>query len=152
MQSLPTAPESSDEVELHHLPKAQDVEHGGKGKAAAKPESEPEHYQIPVSVQQQDLDLQDTEGEKADSRTESEQQEQETEEQPTQEPPFSVFSIREKRFIVIIASLAALFSPLSANIYYPALNTLSTDLHVSLSKINLTITTYLVCYLSPKPA
>ena len=60
------------------------------------------------------------------------------------EPPFSIFTPSEKRFIIIIASLAALFSPLSANIYYPALNTLSEDLHESLSKINLTITTYLV--------
>lgn len=47
-----------------------------------------------------------------------------------------------------MASLAALFSPLSANIYYPALNTLSEDLHESLSNINLTITTYLVRLLS----
>ena len=60
------------------------------------------------------------------------------------EPPYSIFTPSEKRFIIIIASLAALFSPLSANIYYPALNTLSEDLHESLSKINLTITTYLV--------
>lgn len=60
------------------------------------------------------------------------------------ESPFSIFTPSEKRFIIIIASLAALFSPLSANIYYPALNTLSEDLHESLSKINLTITTYLV--------
>lgn len=32
------------------------------------------------------------------------------------EPPYSVFSSGEKKFIVIMASLAALFSPLSANI------------------------------------
>ena len=65
-------------------------------------------------------------------------------EQVVPEPPFSIFSPGEKRFVVVIASLAALFSPLSANIYFPALNTLSEDLHESLSKINLTITTYLV--------
>ena len=60
------------------------------------------------------------------------------------EPPFSVFSRGEKTFLVVMASLAALFSPLSANIYYPALNVLATDLNVSNSLINLTITSYLV--------
>ena len=68
---------------------------------------------------------------------------QEEEQQPP-EPPFYIFTSNERRFIVVMASLAALFSPLSANIYYPALNTLSEELHQSLSKINLTITTYLV--------
>ena len=61
-----------------------------------------------------------------------------------QEPPYSIFSRRQRRLLIVIASLAALFSPLTANIYYPALNTLSDDLHESLSKINLTITTYLI--------
>lgn len=77
-------------------------------------------------------------------QTEPESLSQEQVVQRPPEPPFSIFSSGEKRFVVIIASLAALFSPLSANIYYPALNTLSEDLHESLSKINLTITTYLV--------
>lgn len=61
------------------------------------------------------------------------------------EPPYSIFTIGQKRFIVVMASLAALFSPLSANIYYPDLTTLATDLHVSNSLINLTVTSYLVC-------
>jgi len=60
------------------------------------------------------------------------------------EPPFSIFSRSEKTFIVVVASLAALFSPLSANIYYPALNVLAKDLKVSNSLINLTVTSYLV--------
>ncbi len=60
------------------------------------------------------------------------------------EPPFSIFSRSEKTFIVIIVSLAALFSPLSANIYYPALNVLAKDLNVSSTLINLTVTSYLV--------
>ena len=60
------------------------------------------------------------------------------------EPPYSVFSPGEKKFIAVLASLAALFSPLSANIYYPALNSLATDLKVSSTLINLTITSYLV--------
>ena len=88
--------------------------------------------------------------ENGQTKPESLSQEQEVE--PPPEPPFSIFSPSEKRFIVVIASLAALFSPLSANIYYPALNTLSEDLHESLSKINLTITTYLVRQLNDSVA
>ncbi|KAI9704058.1 MAG: hypothetical protein M1820_005680 [Bogoriella megaspora] len=64
-----------------------------------------------------------------------------------QQEPYSVFTTRQKKSIVICASIAALFSPLSANIYFPALNTLADDLHVSTSLINLTVTTYLANYL-----
>ena len=78
--------------------------------------------------------------ENANGQTELESPSQEQEVPRPPELPFSIFSPGEKRFVVVIASLAALFSPLSANIYYPALNTLSEDLHESLSKINLTIT------------
>lgn len=59
----------------------------------------------------------------------------------------SVFSSNQKKVIVIMASIAAFFSPLSANIYLPALNTLAHDLNVSNSRINLTVTTYLVILL-----
>ncbi|TAQ84893.1 hypothetical protein B7494_g6788 [Chlorociboria aeruginascens] len=69
--------------------------------------------------------------------------------QSQQSVDYSVYSITEKRFFIIIASLAALFSPLSANIYYSALNTLATDFHQSLSNISLTVTTYLVRTLIP---
>lgn len=59
-------------------------------------------------------------------------------------PIYSIYTSRQKTLIVIIASLASLFSPLSANIYYPALEILADDLHVSASNINLSVTTYLV--------
>lgn len=59
----------------------------------------------------------------------------------------SVFSPKQKTVIVILASIAAFFSPLSANIYFPALNTIAHDLNVSNSRINLTVTTYLVFFL-----
>ncbi|KAI4226530.1 MAG: hypothetical protein L6R40_008285 [Gallowayella cf. fulva] len=58
---------------------------------------------------------------------------------------YSVFTKPEKRWIVFLISLAGFFSPLSANIYFPALNYLARDLHVSLELINLTVTAYLVC-------
>jgi hypothetical protein len=60
--------------------------------------------------------------------------------------PYSVFSKTQKRLIILTASLTSSFSPLSANIYYPALNSIAKDLRVSPSQINLTITTYMVCY------
>ncbi|KAF2092006.1 chloramphenicol resistance protein [Saccharata proteae CBS 121410] len=59
-------------------------------------------------------------------------------------PAHSVFSLREKRFIVFMIAVAGFFSPLSANIYYPALGTLSEQLHVSSELINLTLTSYMI--------
>lgn len=63
------------------------------------------------------------------------------------EPPFSVFTLTEKKLIVLTISFIGLVSPLSASIYFPAINTLADDLHVSTSDINLTVTTYLVSHL-----
>ncbi|KAI9837876.1 MAG: hypothetical protein M1837_002696 [Sclerophora amabilis] len=57
---------------------------------------------------------------------------------------YSVFGKHEKRLIIFMVSLGAFFSPLSGNIYYPALNVLSVDFRVSESLINLTITSYMI--------
>ena len=57
---------------------------------------------------------------------------------------YSVFSPGIKRYIVIAASCAGFFSPLSSQIYFPAMNTLAKDLDVSISLINLTMTSYMV--------
>lgn len=59
-------------------------------------------------------------------------------------PPYSSFSTAKKRYIVATAAGAGLFSSLSAQIYFPALNTLASDLNVSASMINLTVTSYMV--------
>ncbi|GAO50527.1 major facilitator superfamily transporter [Saitoella complicata NRRL Y-17804] len=58
--------------------------------------------------------------------------------------PHSVFSDRAKKAIIFTASMGAFFSPLSANIYMPALTTIANDLNISNSQINLTVTTYLI--------
>jgi hypothetical protein len=58
--------------------------------------------------------------------------------------PYSIFTTWQKRFIILAASTGSFISPLTSNIYYPALNTIASDLHVSISQINLTITTYMV--------
>ncbi|KAB8269257.1 citrate synthase-like protein [Aspergillus minisclerotigenes] len=58
---------------------------------------------------------------------------------------YSAFSTRQKRLIILTAAIASTFSPMSANIYYPALNSIAADLDVTSSQINLTITTYMIC-------
>lgn len=58
--------------------------------------------------------------------------------------PYSMFSKRQKQCIVAMASFAGAFSPLSANIYFPALNTLAQEFNVSKTLINLTLTTYMI--------
>jgi len=82
------------------------------------------------------------------SRSEQQQlQQQQSEEKPagqTVPPRYSSFSLWEKRAIVLGASVAALFSPLTGQIYLPALNVLSQDFHITAAQINLTVTTYLV--------
>ncbi|KAK4160170.1 major facilitator superfamily domain-containing protein [Cladorrhinum sp. PSN259] len=58
-------------------------------------------------------------------------------------PPYHVFSRREKWYIVWIVSLAGLFSPLSSNIYFPALGAISLHTHTPPSTLSLTITIYM---------
>ena len=64
--------------------------------------------------------------------------------QVLQTSPYSVFSKRKKRSVVLAASIGAVFSTLTAQTYLPALKVLADDFNVSVSKINLTVTTYLV--------
>jgi multidrug resistance protein len=59
-------------------------------------------------------------------------------------PVHSIFTRKQKIFIVTMASAAGFFSPLSANIYFPALNTLASELHVTNELINLTLTSYMI--------
>ncbi|KAI1185287.1 chloramphenicol resistance protein [Nemania serpens] len=59
-------------------------------------------------------------------------------------PPYSVFSPGMKRWIVGMNCIAAFMSPITANIYFPALPTLARDLGVSLDQINITLTTYMI--------
>lgn len=60
------------------------------------------------------------------------------------EAPYTVFTRPAIRAMVGLIGFAMLFSPLSANIYFPAMNQLQSDLDVSTQLINLTITAYLV--------
>ena len=47
------------------------------------------------------------------------------------EPPYHVFTLAKKKQLVYIVSLAGLFSPLSSNIYFPALGQISTVCRLS---------------------
>ena len=60
------------------------------------------------------------------------------------EPRYSVFGTYQKRYIVFAAAFAGFSSSLSANMYFPALNTLASELHVSDELINLTLTSYMI--------
>ena len=59
-------------------------------------------------------------------------------------PPYSVFTTRQKQYIIVMTAWGSFFSPLSSNIYFPALNTLAKDLKVSSGVINLTVTSYMI--------
>lgn len=65
-------------------------------------------------------------------------------EAPPPPPPHTVLTEKKKIMTIAIAAIVGFLAPVSANIYYPAIDQLSDDLHVSVSKINLTITTYMV--------
>lgn len=62
----------------------------------------------------------------------------------TADVPYSVYTVNQKRCIILAASLAGFFSPLSSSIYSPVLSTVASDLAVSNTEINLTVTTYMV--------
>lgn len=58
--------------------------------------------------------------------------------------PYHIYTKKQKWLLVYVVSLAAMFSPLSSNIYFPAIDSISTDLHTSTSLIALTVTVYMV--------
>ncbi|KPM38024.1 hypothetical protein AK830_g8516 [Neonectria ditissima] len=67
----------------------------------------------------------------------------EAEQQPVV-PIYSSFTKWQKRLIVLAAAMTAFFSPLSAQIYFPALTAIAKDLNVTDSQVNLTVTTYMI--------
>lgn len=57
---------------------------------------------------------------------------------------YSAFSNKQKRSIVALIAFAGWFSSLSSFIYFPAIPFLAADLDVSIERINLTVTAYLI--------
>ncbi|XXG95097.1 hypothetical protein Hte_001357 [Hypoxylon texense] len=59
-------------------------------------------------------------------------------------PPYTVFTPSIIRWIIFMNCISAFISPITANIYFPAIPALSRDLGVSVGQINLTLTTYMI--------
>ncbi|TGJ81277.1 hypothetical protein E0Z10_g7486 [Xylaria hypoxylon] len=59
-------------------------------------------------------------------------------------PPYSAFSTKQKKGIVALVAFAGWFSSLSSFIYFPAIPFIAAELGVSIEKINLTVTAYLI--------
>ncbi|CAE6416731.1 unnamed protein product [Rhizoctonia solani] len=60
------------------------------------------------------------------------------------EQPFSIYTKREKWYMVGMTALAGLFSPLASSVYFPAIPTMATAFDKSIELINLTVTIYMV--------
>ncbi len=59
-------------------------------------------------------------------------------------PAYSVFSKSTRRWVVTLVTFTSFVSPMTANIYFPVLTPIAEDLGVSISLINLTLTTYMI--------
>ncbi|KAK5168374.1 uncharacterized protein LTR77_006944 [Saxophila tyrrhenica] len=57
---------------------------------------------------------------------------------------YSTFTHHQKWLLMILVSTAATFSGFASNIYFPALPTIANDLDVSVTLVNLTVTTYMI--------
>jgi multidrug resistance protein len=62
----------------------------------------------------------------------------------TSAPLHTVFARTQRIFIVTMIALGAFFSPLSGQIYFPAIPDLAKEYHTTTGRINLTITTYMI--------
>ncbi|OIW22430.1 putative MFS transporter, partial [Coniochaeta ligniaria NRRL 30616] len=80
----------------------------------------------------------------AEDKTDNEGGDTTTTEEDPPEPPYSIFSEPVKVIVIITASFAAIISPMSGSIYFPALPSIAADLDVSISLVTLTVTTYLI--------
>ena len=63
---------------------------------------------------------------------------------PLPSPPYSVFRPAQKKWIIFIAAWAGWFSTASSFIYFPAIPFMAHDIGVSIQKINLTVTSYMI--------
>ena len=59
-------------------------------------------------------------------------------------PAYSAFSPNMRKWITVMVVIGSFISPVTANIYFPALNPIAEDLGVSVSLVNLTLTTYMI--------
>jgi hypothetical protein len=63
---------------------------------------------------------------------------------PDGEPPFSLFSRAQKRWIILLAAFAVMFSPMGSFILYPAIKSIAIDLSATVDLASLAFTTYMI--------
>ncbi|KAF5555569.1 major facilitator superfamily transporter [Fusarium phyllophilum] len=61
-----------------------------------------------------------------------------------QDEVFSIYSLWSKRLMIVSVSLFALLGTMATSMYYPALPTIASDLSVSITDINLSLTTFMI--------
>lgn len=66
--------------------------------------------------------------------------------QRVSEEPYSVFSERMRIWIIALVSVSALISPFGAAMVFPALNLLADVLDITPAQVNISLTTYMVCW------
>ena len=58
--------------------------------------------------------------------------------------PYTIFTRHQKWMILTLITIAATFSGISANIYFPAIPAIASDLSVSEEDVTLTVTAYMI--------
>ncbi|SCU86380.1 LAME_0D05886g1_1 [Lachancea meyersii CBS 8951] len=58
--------------------------------------------------------------------------------------PYSRFGVREKYIMVFICASSGIFSTIAGPIYYPALNTIENEFHISTELVNVSVVLYFV--------
>ncbi|CAO3701709.1 unnamed protein product [Rhizopus microsporus] len=61
-----------------------------------------------------------------------------------QDEPYSIFSIPQQVVLLGITAFTAMISPLTANIYLPALNQIEQSFNITTEQVNLTVTVYMI--------
>ncbi|KAI1443683.1 MFS general substrate transporter [Annulohypoxylon stygium] len=132
IEKPPTAPEGHhDDQSRHRLSKDEELTPSTpvQGQRLSQPED---------SDSESNPDSQDGEERGGESR------DLETLSRVSSGPPYSAFSSSMRWWIVFMNCISAFLSPITANIYFPAIPALAQDLGVPVSKINLTLTTYMI--------
>ena len=115
-----------------------------EGQDLGPPESSSaRHYSVDTD-RETDHESDDGRGSGSETGSVEEGEDLETLSRVSSGPPYSVFSPSMKWWIVGMNCFSSFISPATANIYFPAIPAIAENLGVSVGKINLTLTTYMV--------
>ncbi|QGA13075.1 hypothetical protein EYB26_000720 [Talaromyces marneffei] len=95
-------------------------------------EAEQEKSDVRVDEENNAVDIQPKESKQTDAPS------------ATADVPYCILPERQKIFLMMLCSFAAMISPISSSIYFLALNSIGNDLGVSTNKMNLYITMFLI--------